>query len=170
MCSSDLLGTRLGAKMKAAGAAIGNFSQQDIATLEKDGQFSFILDNEELTVALSDVEITAEDIPGWSVASKGSLTVALDITLTEELKQEGEAREFVNRIQNIRKESGFDLTDRIFVTVLESENLRESIIKYNDYICREILADTIDWAPQVSGGMEIDINDMLLTVVVNKKG
>ncbi len=164
------LGTRLGAKMKAAGAAIGNFSQQDIATLEKDGQFSFILDNEELTVALSDVEITAEDIPGWSVASKGSLTVALDITLTEELKQEGEAREFVNRIQNIRKESGFDLTDRIFVTVLESENLRESIIKYNDYICREILADTIDWAPQVSGGMEIDINDMLLTVVVNKKG
>ena len=164
------LGTRLGAKMKAAGAAIGNFSQQDIATLEKDGQFSFILDNEELTVALSDVEITAEDIPGWSVASKGSLTVALDITLTDELKQEGEAREFVNRIQNIRKESGFDLTDRIFVTVLESENLRESIIKYNDYICREILADTIDWAPQVSGGMEIDINDMLLTVVVNKKG
>ena len=164
------LGTRLGPKMKAAGAAIGNFSQQDIATLEKDGQFSFILDNEELTVALSDVEITAEDIPGWSVASKGSLTVALDITLTEELKQEGEAREFVNRIQNIRKESGFDLTDRIFVTVLESENLRESIIKYNDYICREILADTIDWAPQVSGGMEIDINDMLLTVVVNKKG
>ena len=164
------LGTRLGAKMKAAGAAIGNFSQQDIATLEKDGQFSFVLDNEELTVALTDVEITAEDIPGWSVASKGSLTVALDITLTEELKQEGEAREFVNRIQNIRKESGFDLTDRIFVTVLESENLRESIIKYNDYICREILADTIDWAPQVSGGMEIDINDMLLTVVVNKKG
>lgn len=164
------LGTRLGSKMKAAGAAIGNFSQQDIATLEKDGQFSFMLDNEELTVALSDVQITAEDIPGWSVASKGSLTVALDITLTEELKQEGEAREFVNRIQNIRKESGFDLTDRIFVTVLESENLRESIIKYNDYICREILADTIDWAPQVSGGMEIDINDMLLTVVVNKKG
>jgi isoleucyl-tRNA synthetase len=81
------------------------------------------------------------------VASKGSLTVALDITLTDELRQEGIAREFVNRVQNIRKESGFELTDRIFVTVLETSELKPSIIKYNDYICREILADTIDWVP-----------------------
>lgn len=121
-------------------------------------------------IELTEVDIVAEDIPGWSVVSKGSLTVALDITLTPELLLEGEAREFVNRIQNIRKESGFDLTDRIFVTVLESNDFKSAIIKYNDYICREILADSIDWVPQMQDGTEIEINEILLKVVVNKKG
>lgn len=164
------LGTRLGPKMKAVSAAIANFSQLDISTIEKEGKYPLHIDNEEIIINLNEVDIVAEDIPGWSVASKGSLTVALDITLTEELKQEGDAREFVNRIQNIRKESGFELTDRIFVTVLEAQSLKPSIIKYNDYICREILADTIDWASEITGGTEIEINDVLLKVVVNKKG
>ncbi len=164
-----VLGARLGPKMKAVSAAISHFSQPDIAALEKEGRLNVDIDGETITIELSEVEIVAEDIPGWSVASKGSLTVALDITITDDLKQEGEAREFVNRIQNIRKESGFDLTDRIFVTVLESQNLKPSIIKYNDYICREILADTIDWAPQIQEGTEIEINDIVLKVVVNKK-
>jgi isoleucyl-tRNA synthetase len=164
-----VLGARLGPKMKAVSAAINHFSQPDIAALEKEGRLNVDIDGEPITIELSEVDIVAEDIPGWSVASKGSLTVALDITITDELKQEGEAREFVNRIQNIRKESGFDLTDRIFVTVLESQNLKPSIIKYNDYICREILADTIDWAPQIQEGTEIEINDIVLKVVVNKK-
>jgi isoleucyl-tRNA synthetase len=164
------LGTRMGAKMKAVSAAIGNFSQQDIAAIEKDGKFDLSIDGETVTIESGDVDIVAEDIPGWSVANKGSLTVALDITISDELKQEGDAREFVNRVQNIRKESGFELTDRIFVTVLESKELKPSIIKYNDYICREILADTIDWAPEIEGGTEIEINDILLKVVVNKKG
>jgi isoleucyl-tRNA synthetase len=164
------LGTRMGAKMKAVSAAIGNFSQVDISTLEKDGKFELSIDGEPVTIELAEVDIVAEDIPGWSVANKGSLTVALDITLTGELKQEGDAREFVNRIQNIRKESGFELTDRIFVTVLETSELKPSIIKYNDYICREILADSIDWVPQMQDGTEIEINEILLKVVVNKKG
>jgi isoleucyl-tRNA synthetase len=164
------LGTRMGAKMKAVSAAISNFSQVDISTIEKEGKFELSIDSEIVTIELLDVDIVAEDIPGWSVANKGSLTVALDITLTEELKQEGDAREFVNRIQNIRKESGFELTDRIFVTVLETGGLKPSIIKYNDYICREILADTIDWVPQMQDGTEIEINEILLKVVVNKKG
>jgi isoleucyl-tRNA synthetase len=164
------LGTRMGAKMKAVSAAISNFSQLDIATIEKEGVFTLHIDNEPVVIELSDVDIVAEDIPGWSVASKGSLTVALDITLTDELKQEGDAREFVNRVQNIRKESGFELTDRIFVTVLETTVLKPSLIKYNDYICREILADNIDWSPEISGGTEVEINDELLKVVVNKKG
>jgi isoleucyl-tRNA synthetase len=164
------LGTKLGAKMKAAGALITGFGQHEIATIEKAGQIDLNLDGEVITILLSEVEIAAEDIPGWSVAGKGSLTVALDITLTEELKQEGDAREFVNRIQNIRKESGFELTDRIFVTVLEAEGLKESIVKYNDYICREILADIIEWVPELSDGTEIEVNDTLLKVVVNKKG
>lgn len=164
------LGTRMGAKMKAVSAAIGNFSQLDIAAIEKQGWYDLVIDGEAVRIELSDVDIVAEDIPGWSVANKGSLTVALDITITEDLKQEGEAREFVNRVQNIRKDSGFELTDRIFVTVLDNNELKPSIIKYNDYICREILADTIDWAPQLEGGTEIEINDNLLNVVVNKKG
>ena len=164
------LGTRMGAKMKAVSAAIGNFSQLDIAAIEKEGTFTLQIDNEPVVIELSDVDIVAEDIPGWSVASKGSLTVALDITLTDELKQEGDAREFVNRVQNIRKESGFELTDRIFVTVLETTVLKPSLIKYNDYICREILADSIDWSPEITGGTEVEINDELLKVVVNKKG
>jgi isoleucyl-tRNA synthetase len=164
------LGTRMGAKMKAVSAAIGNFSQVDISAIEKDGKFELSIDGEPVTIELADVDIVAEDIPGWSVANKGSLTVALDITLTDELRQEGDAREFVNRIQNIRKESGFELTDRIFVTVLETSELKPSIIKYNDYICREILADTIDWVPQMQDGTEIEINEILLKVVVNKKG
>ena len=164
------LGTRLGTRMKAVSAAISNFSQLDITTIEKEGSFHLTIEGELITIGLTDVDIVAEDIPGWSVASKGSLTVALDITLTDELKQEGDAREFVNRIQNIRKESVFDLTDRIFVTVLESKNLKPSIIKYNDYICREILADTIEWVSQMQDGIEIEINEVLLQVVVNKKG
>lgn len=164
------LGTRMGPRMKAVSAAITGMSQADIAELERAGEFNLQLDGEPVTIILGDVEIAAEDIPGWSVASKGSLTVALDITITEELSQEGAAREFVNRIQNIRKESGFELTDRIFVTAQESPAIKPSIIKYNDYICREILADTIDWAPQIQDGTEIDINDTLLNVVVNKKG
>jgi isoleucyl-tRNA synthetase len=164
------LGTRMGAKMKAVSAAIGNFSQQDIAAIEKEGKFDLSIDGQTVTIESGDVDIVAEDIPGWSVANKGSLTVALDITISDELKQEGDAREFVNRVQNIRKESGFELTDRIFVTVLESKELKPSIIKYNDYICREILADSIDWAPEIEGGTEIEINDILLKVVVNKKG
>lgn len=164
------LGTRLGGKMKAVSAAIGQFSQEDIARMEKEGKSELIIDNEPVVIELAEVEIVAEDIPGWSVVSKGSLTVALDITLTPELLLEGEAREFVNRIQNIRKESGFDLTDRIFVTVLERNDFKSAIIKYNDYICREILADSIDWVPQMQDGTEIEINEILLKVVVNKKG
>ena len=164
------LGTKLGGKMKAVSALIAGFNQQEIATIEKEGQILLNLEGEQVEILLGEVEIAAEDIPGWSVASKGSLTVALDITLTDELKQEGDAREFVNRIQNIRKDSGFDLTDRIFVTVLEAESLKPSIVKYNDYICREILADVIQWVPEITDGIEIEVNDTLLKVVVNKKG
>jgi isoleucyl-tRNA synthetase len=157
--------------MKAVSQAISQFSQHQIADFEKTGTCELVIDNETVTIGLGDVEILAEDIPGWSVASKGSLTVALDITLTEELQQEGDAREFVNRVQNIRKESGFALTDRIFVTILdEATPLKPSIIRFNDYICREILADTIDWVPVMQDGTEIEVNDTLLKVVVKQKG
>jgi isoleucyl-tRNA synthetase len=164
------LGAKLGASMKEAAAAIAGFTQDQIAALESAGSFELTLSKGSFTIDMLDVEITAEDIPGWSVASKGKLTVALDITLSEELKQEGEAREFVNRIQNIRKESGFELTDRIFVELPEGTPLKPSIIKFNDYICREILADGIEWVLDLASGTPIEVNDIALTVVVNKKG
>lgn len=174
----------------ATGSIAENIKSWDsnmVNKFNKEGEFKYIIsDNKAILITSPDsinytdthivirknqeVKLIVEDIPGWSVASKGSLTVALDITLTDELKQEGDAREFVNRVQNIRKESGFDLTDRIFVTVLETTVLKPSLIKYNDYICREILADSIDWSPEITGGTEVEINDEMLKVVVNKKG
>jgi isoleucyl-tRNA synthetase len=164
------LGAKLGASMKEAAAAIAGFTQDQIASLEGAGSIQLALSAGEFTIDTADVEITAEDIPGWSVASKGKLTVALDITLSEDLKQEGAAREFVNRVQNIRKESGFELTDRIFVQLPEGTPLKPSIIKFNDYICREILADGIEWVLDLASGTPIEVNDIALTVVVNKKG
>lgn len=164
------LGAKLGASMKEAAASIAGFTQDQITALESAGSIQLALSTGTFTIDMPDVEITAEDIPGWSVASKGKLTVALDITLSEELKQEGEAREFVNRVQNIRKESGFELTDRIFVQLPEGTPLKPSIIKFNDYICREILADGIEWVVDLVSGTPIEVNDIALTVVVNKKG
>ncbi len=164
------LGAKLGASMKEAAASIAGFTQDQITALESAGSIQLALSTGTFTIDMLDVEITAEDIPGWSVASKGKLTVALDITLSEELKQEGEAREFVNRVQNIRKESGFELTDRIFVQLPEGTPLKPSIIKFNDYICREILADGIEWVVDLVSGTPIEVNDIALTVVVNKKG
>lgn len=163
------LGSRMGAKMKAVAGAIGSFSQHDIATLEKEGEFGLIIDNERIPVSLSDVEIISEDIPGWTVANKGALTVALDITITPELLDEGNARELVNRIQKIRKDSGFELTDRIAVKVQEIESLKSAIINFNDYICTEILADSLDVVTQLQEGTEVEVNDLKFNVLVNKK-
>ncbi|HEX6914853.1 MAG TPA: DUF5915 domain-containing protein, partial [Chitinophagaceae bacterium] len=165
------LGSRLGAEMKEAAAAIASFSQHQVSELEKNGSISLQLSKNTYDVTLADVEITAEDIPGWSVASKGSLTVALDVTITGELKKEGDAREFVNRVQNIRKENGFDLTDRIFVQVQDVPELKDSLNHYKNYICAEILADNIDWTPELTDeSTEIEVNDVLLRVRVTKKG
>jgi isoleucyl-tRNA synthetase len=163
------LGTKMGAKMKAAGAAITAMTAAQIASLEKTGEILLSIEGEELSIALTEVDIAAEDIPGWSVASKGSLTVALDITITPDLQQEGDAREFVNRVQNIRKESGFALTDRIFVTLEHCDRLKESIVKYNDYICREILADSINWVDHVENPTEVDVNENLLKISITKQ-
>ncbi|BAV09027.1 Isoleucyl-tRNA synthetase [Filimonas lacunae] len=165
-----VLGNKLGAKMKAVSAAVNNFTQHQIAEIEKEGKITLNIDGEPVLLNLPEVDITAEDIPGWSVASKGMLTVALDITLTDELKKEGNAREFVNRIQNIRKESGFDLTDRIFVQVLDNALLRDSLTDFKNYICAEILADELEYVSELQGGIEIEVNDTLLNVSVNKKG
>jgi len=163
------LGKRLGAKMKAVSNALSQFTQEDIANLEKEGSYSLRINNEDLILQLPDVEITSEDVPGWMVANKGPLTVALDITVTPELVNEGNARELVNRIQKIRKESGFELTDRINVKLAQANELKPAITKFNDYICAEILADKLELVPEMASGTEIEINDIPLKVLVTKK-
>ena len=164
------LGKKLGPKMKAVSAALGQFTQDDIAKFEKEGQYNLSIDGEPVILQVHEVEINSEDIPGWTVASKGSLTVALDITITPELEHEGNAREFVNRIQKIRKDSGFELTDRINVKVSATNGLKESLAQFKDYICAEILADKFDLVPEMEDGTEIEVNDISLKVIVSKKG
>lgn len=164
-----LLGKKLGPNMKAVSAALSGFSQAEIAELEKNGRVLVPANGQEIEILVSEVEISADDIPGWSVASKGSLTVALDITLTEDLRMEGDARELINRIQNIRKEQDFELTDRIEVEWAGPENIRSSFDKFKPYICAEILADSLNYVPTLSEGMAVEVNDVPLTVKVSKK-
>ncbi len=162
------LGARMGAKMKAVAVGINQMSQLDIASLEKDKRYSLNIENDIIEINIEDVDIIAEDIPGWSVANKDSLTVALDITISPELQDEGNARELVNRIQKIRKETGFELTDRINVDIQEIESLKSAIINFKDYICAEILADNINILSYVENGIEIDVNDAMLKVLITK--
>ena len=164
------LGKKLGAKMKLVTSELAKFSQHDITLFEKEGRYSLSFENDDnVELTLSEVEIVSEDIPGWSVASKGPLTVALDINVTPDLIQEGNAREFVNRIQKIRKDSGFDVVDRIEVLVSANNGIKESLTKYNNYICAEILADKLEMATDLTDGTEIEVNDNVLTVIVLKK-
>jgi isoleucyl-tRNA synthetase len=164
------LGKKLGPKMKAVSAALASFAQEDIAKLEKEGQYNLLIEGEPVILQLSEVDISSEDIPGWTVASKGSLTVALDITVTPELEAEGNARELVNRIQKIRKDTGFELTDRILVQLQAPEQLKDSLARYKTYICAEILADEFEFVADASTGIEIEINELKLNVIVSKKG
>ncbi|MBS1781073.1 MAG: isoleucine--tRNA ligase [Bacteroidetes bacterium] len=162
------LGARMGAKMKGVAAAINQMDQHQIAELEKQKTYQLTIDGESVTIGTDDVEIIAEDIPGWSVANKGNLTVALDITVTPELQDEGNARELVNRIQKIRKESGLELTDRISVNIEEHEPLKSAILNFRDYICTEILADRLEIVPAISDGTEIEVNESVLKVLIYK--
>ncbi|MCR6721844.1 MAG: DUF5915 domain-containing protein [Chitinophagaceae bacterium] len=164
------LGKKLGAKMKAVSAALSTFTQEQIAKFEKEGQYNLPIDAEHVILQISDVELTSEDIPGWTVAAKGALTLALDITITPELEAEGHAREFVNRIQRIRKDSGFELTDRIDVIVAVGDDLAEALGKFKEYICAEILADKLEFSDNIEGGIEIEVNERVLKAIVSKKG
>jgi isoleucyl-tRNA synthetase len=162
------LGKKLGAKMKAVSTALSHFTQEEILKLEKDGSCILLIDNEPLILQIDEVEISSEDIPGWIVANKGILTVALDVTVTQELENEGNARELVNRIQKIRKENGYELADRIKVQISGPETLNRFITHFNSYICAEILADQLELVPDAIDGIEMNVNDILLKVLVTK--
>ena len=168
-----VLGAKVGKSMKAVADAINNFTQENIFELEKEGQISISTDPKlgesiNYDVQLSDVEIIAEDIPGWQVTNLGSLTVALDVTISDELKQEGISRELVNRIQNLRKELNFEVTDRIKVA-LQNHNLVATAVAHNKaYICAEILADELDLTDTDLDANKITIDDVELSISVTK--
>jgi isoleucyl-tRNA synthetase len=164
-----ILGKKLGPKMKAMAAAISEMGQEDIGKLEKEGSISLLIDNEPVILQIQEVEIAGEDIPGWMVANKDNLTVALDVNVTPLLVSEGNARELVNRVQKIRKDSGFELTDRIIVKVSEHGELKDSIARFNNYICAEILADQLEMVPELVEGTEVEVNDIPVKVFVSKK-
>ena len=165
-----LLGAKLGTKMKQASAVISILSQVQISQLEKEGVLNLDIEGELIPLLVSEVEIIAEDIPGWSVAVKNALTVALDITLSPALVKEGNARELINRVQSIRKEANFELTDKILLRIVDNADLKDAINEFSNYICDEILALGIDWVPALEDGVDVEINDHKLRISVLQKG
>ncbi|MDD2962088.1 MAG: isoleucine--tRNA ligase [Muribaculaceae bacterium] len=165
------LGPKFGKSMKQVASAVATMSQHDIIELERTGVFTFIIDGNEAKVELVDVEVISEDIPGWLVANSGNLTVALDITVTEELKREGIAREIVNRIQNIRKSSNFDITDKINVKISLCEQTDEAVKEYREYIAKQVLAQTIELVDMnnVETKIDLELDDMNVYAIVEKE-
>lgn len=152
------LGPKFGAKMKAIASGISAFSQEDIAKIENEGKYALTIGEEQIEIALSDVEIITQDIPGWVVANEDDLTVALDTTITDALRKEGISRELVNRIQNIRKEQGFDVTDNIIVEIEKCDLLCEAAESFHDYIAGETLTKELKFSEQVDNPLQtIDV-------------
>ena len=159
-----VLGAKLGKDMKTVGAEISAMSSEQIATLEKEGKMNIA--GHEITI--DDVEILTKDIPGWTVTSEGRITVALDLTVTDELRAEGVAREFVNRIQNLRKDKDFDLMDRISIQLEENNPFKSEINANNSYISAEVLANKIEFVNSLSQADEIEINDVYFKININR--
>ena len=167
-CDFKKLGPKFGKRMKAVAAAVGEMSQEAIAELERNGSYTFNLDGTPAVVETADVEIYSEDIPGWLVANEGKLTVALEVTVTEALRREGIARELVNRIQNIRKNSGFEITDKIHIVLSKNSVTDDAVNEYNTYICNQVLADSLVLADEVPEGSELEIDDCTLRIKVTR--
>lgn len=162
------LGPRYGKIMKQLAARVALMEQSEILEFEQKGEFTFDIEGQQATVLTSDVEIISEDIPGWLVANEGRLTVALDITVTEELKREGIARELVNRIQNIRKSSGFDITDKITIRLTRNEEMEAAINDFGAYICNQVLATDLQFADALTEGTELNFDDFDIKAEVIK--
>ncbi|GAA0713265.1 isoleucine--tRNA ligase [Aquimarina litoralis] len=163
------LGPRFGKDMKLIASKIQSFDQEAIKILEQTGSFDLEINDKMITLGTDDVEISSQDIEGWLVANSGSLTVALDITITPELKKEGIARELVNRIQNIRKDSGLEVTDRIEIVIKENKSIQEAVATNETYIKNETLTDTIEFATDVINGTEIAFDDIATQLVIKKQ-
>lgn len=166
-CNFRVMGKKFGKLMKAVAAAVGALSQDAINELSVNGSVQVDVDGQTVEIVREDVEIVSEDIPGWTVANDGALTVALDLEITEELKNEGMAREFVKRIQAYRKSSGFEITDHIHVVLSHDDNLQKAVEAYHDYICSQVLADKLEFGAPESGE-ELDFEDFKISVDITK--
>jgi len=156
--------------MKFIAPAIAKMSDDNIAELEKESEFELDVDGKSILITLKDIEIISEDIPGWLVTNDGQLTVALDVTVTDELKEEGIAREFINRIQNLRKESGFNVTDKIHVQIQKQVSINTAIEKYADYIGTQTLALSVVLVENIKDdkAFHLEFDDINTLMTINK--
>ena len=154
--------------MKTVAAQLQGLSQEQIAQFEKNGSYEICLDGCCVVVDKADVEILSEDIPGWLVANNGTITIALDVTITPELQREGIAREFINRIQNIRKTSGFEITDKILIDIEKNDNVNAAVEQFKEYISSQVLANSITLVEKVANPTELDFDDFKVNIEVKK--
>jgi isoleucyl-tRNA synthetase len=164
------LGPRYGKLMKDINIAVSGLSPEEIAAFERNGSHGFKINGQEIVLTAEDVEIISEDIPGWQVANEGKLTVALDVTVSNELRYEGIAREFINRIQNIRKETGFDVTDKITLQIEDHDFIHEAVNRHSGYIGSQTLATDVRLVKNLSGNniKEIEIDEVMVKIEVRK--
>ncbi len=162
------LGPRFGKDMGLIAKEIQGFSQEQINALDRNGSYTLVISGNSITLSLDDVEISSQDIPGWLVANANGITVALDITITEELRKEGIARELVNRIQNLRKDSGFEVTDKIKVQLMKDGHLEEAVLANETYIKSETLTETLVFENSLENGTEIEFDDIKTKIIISK--
>ncbi|MCB0399040.1 MAG: isoleucine--tRNA ligase, partial [Winogradskyella sp.] len=163
-----VLGPRFGKDMKLIASAISAFSAEDIKKIEQNGSLDVEINGKSINLGLDDVEITSQDIEGWLVANEGALTVALDVTITDELRKEGIARELVNRIQNLRKDSGFEVTDRIDVHLQNDAQVAAAIASNEDYIKSETLTEELQLMDNLNDGIEIAFDEVNTKLFIQK--
>jgi isoleucyl-tRNA synthetase len=162
------LGPRFGKDMNLISSEIQKFSQEQINEIDAKGELSLVISGNSIILTSQDVEISSQDIPGWLVANSNGITVALDITISEELKQEGIARELVNRIQNIRKDSGFEVTDKIKVQVQRNGELEQAIKNNENYIKDETLTEELNFTDNLENGIEIEFDEIKTRILISK--
>jgi isoleucyl-tRNA synthetase len=165
------LGPKYGKLMKQIAEAIGTFNQEDISLLERDGIYRLPVNGQEIELSLNDVEIISEDIPGWLVSNMDSLTVALDVTISPKLREEGIARELINRIQNLRKDKGYEVTDKIHVVLQRNDAISDAISNNLSYICSEILAHTFEVVDEIQSDDKdlVELTDEISTTISVRK-
>ncbi|MBR5056875.1 MAG: class I tRNA ligase family protein, partial [Bacteroidales bacterium] len=163
------LGKRYGARMKEIAGFFGVMDQKTISEIERAGAYTLQLEGGPVELTAEDYQITSEDMPGWLVATEGTLTVALDITVTDALRREGIARELINRIQNLRKESGFEVTDRVKVTLEKNPEVEDALSQFGNYVCEQTLAVSIDFSDSPENGTEVEWEDGTLKISVEKQ-
>lgn len=167
-CNFKKLGPKFGKQMKMVAAVVAQMNQEQIVSLEKNGSIELALNDTTITLEATDVDIFNEDIPGWLVANEGKLTVALEVNITDELRKEGWARELVNRIQNLRKTSGLEITDKINIEITKNSATNDAVKEYNEYICRQVLANNLELVDDLADAVELDFDEFKLMINIIK--